>query len=467
MVGAPGDGERREARIGSVDPDAPQGGPNISYIPALDGIRGVAIIVIMGYHGGVFLTSGGFYSLDTFFALSGFLITSLLHLRMAAHDDGPPRAFLGSTRSPTPSRILVMLLGVAFFAAFVVPTGTYPTLRGDAFSSLFYYANWHFIANGSNYFNQSALTSPLTHTWSLAVEEQFYLVWPLIVLGLFKIWRSTRVLLVVCVVGALASAVEMGLLYSPGNVNRLYYGTDTRAQSLLVGAALAASLSLWADHRHRAGTSRPDRPHPTPTRRRSGLGRADSARKGRRAGGRTGRRRRQCRAVDFVSYNDAFAYRGGFLLAALATSAVLFSVVCSQRSVLARCLSVAPLRYVGRISYGMYLWHFPLFIYLDHARTGLTGYPLFAVRVAATLVVATGSFYVDRAAHPTGEHAAGLAHMGGHAGSRLRYHGRSRRGDVGPGGGGEGAGDATPVCRARFRAAGEGAHAGGLDRTDP
>ena len=94
-----------------------------------------------------------------------------------------------------------------------------------------------------------------------------------------------------------------------------------------------------------------------------------------------------------VSYNDAFAYRGGFLLAALATTAVLCSVVISQQSVLARALSVAPLRYVGRISYGMYLWHFPLFIYINNARTGLTGYPLFAVRVAATLAVATVSFY--------------------------------------------------------------------------
>ena len=96
----------------------------------------------------------------------------------------------------------------------------------------------------------------------------------------------------------------------------------------------------------------------------------------------------------FVSPNDALAYRGGFLLAALATTAVLFSVVSSQRSVLARCLSVAPLRYVGRISYGLYLWHFPLFIYLDHARTGLTGYPLFAVRALTTLMVATASFYL-------------------------------------------------------------------------
>jgi peptidoglycan/LPS O-acetylase OafA/YrhL len=392
---ARGDGERREARIGSVDPDAPQRGPSISYIPALDGIRGVAIIVIMGYHGGVFLTSGGFYSLDTFFALSGFLITTLLISEWQRTTTVRLLRFWARRARRLLPALLVMLLGVAFFAAFLVPAGTYPTLRADAFSSLFYYANWHFIANGSNYFNQTALTSPLTHTWSLAVEEQFYLVWPLIVLGLFKIWKSTRVLLVVCVLGALASAVEMGMLYSLSNVNRLYYGTDTRAQSLLVGAALAASLALWADHRRRAGTVPP------------GSGRIRRPLGGDPAwAAQTARGQAAVLAVGLagvgisavlwtvVSYNDAFAYRGGFFLAALATSAVLFSVVCSQRSVLARCLSVAPLRYVGRISYGMYLWHFPLFIYLDHARTGLTGYPLFAVRVAATLVVATGSFYV-------------------------------------------------------------------------
>ncbi|HEY6426670.1 MAG TPA: acyltransferase family protein [Acidimicrobiales bacterium] len=395
VVDPRGDEEQGAGLASPVDPDAPREGPNISYIPALDGIRGVAIIVIMGYHGGVFLTSGGFYSLDTFFALSGFLITTLLISEWRRTTTIRLGRFWARRARRLLPALLVMLLGVALFAAFVVPAGTYPTLRGDSFSALFYYANWHFIANGSNYFNQTALTSPLTHTWSLAVEEQFYLVWPLVVLGLFKLWKSTRVLLVVCVVGALASSIEMGLLYSPGNVNRLYYGTDTRAQSLLVGAALAVSLSLWADHRRRAGT--------VP------LG-ADRIR--RRLGGdpawavQTAQGRAATLGVGlagvafsallwtFVSYNDTFAYRGGFLVAALATTAVLFSVVCSQGSVLARSLSVAPLRYVGRISYGMYLWHFPLFIYLDHARTGLFGYPLFAVRLAVTLVVATASFYL-------------------------------------------------------------------------
>ncbi|HEY1830028.1 MAG TPA: acyltransferase family protein [Acidimicrobiales bacterium] len=364
---------------GETGPRATSG---IAYIPALDGIRGVAIIVIMGYHGGVFFTSGGFYSLDTFFALSGFLITTLLvseHQRTGAIRLS--RFWVRRARRLLPG-LLLMLLGVALFAAFLVSAGTYPTLRGDGLASLFYVANWHFIATGSNYFDQTALTSPLTHMWSLAVEEQFYLVWPLVVLGLFSLTRSRRLLLAVCVVGALASALEMALLYSVANVNRIYYGTDTRAQSLLVGAALAVGLSLWADRR------------------------SSEQEDGTTWELHTSRSRRLALLIGLggvagslilwitVSYNDAFAYRGGFLLAALATSGVLFSVVTVQRSILARALTWTPLRYVGRISYGMYLWHFPLFTYLDGARVHVTGYPLFFVRVAATLVIATASYYL-------------------------------------------------------------------------
>ncbi len=379
---------------GPPDPDSPRTGPSISYIPALDGVRGVAMIVIMGYHGGVFLTSGGFYSLDTFFALSGFLITSLLITEWRRTTTVRLRAFWARRARRLLPALLVMLLGVAVFAAFLVPQGTYPGLRGDALASLFYFANWHFIVTGSDYFNQTGYTSPLNHMWSLAVEEQFYLVWPLVVLAVFKFWRSLRVLLIVCLAGTFASAIEMAILYSSADVNRVYYGTDTRAQSLLVGAALAVALSLWGDRRRRLGiTPGPD----DPVRLRLGGDPAWAA--------QTTLGRGVVLAVGVlgvagsvalwtkVSYNEAFAFQGGFLLAALATTAVLFSVVCCQRSLLARCLSVAPLRYVGRISYGMYLWHFPLFIYIDNARTGLTGYPLFAVRAIATVGIATVSFY--------------------------------------------------------------------------
>jgi peptidoglycan/LPS O-acetylase OafA/YrhL len=387
---------RQAAEVaGPVDPDAPSQGPSLAYIPALDGVRGVAIIVIMGFHGGVFLTSGGFYSLDMFFTLSGFLITSLLIGEWQRTATIRLGAFWARRARRLLPALLVMLIGVALYAAFLVPPNTYTHLRSDGISALFYFANWHFIAIGSNYFVQTGLTSPLTHTWSLAVEEQFYLLWPLVVLGVFKLWRSTCALLYVCVVGALASAVDMAVLYSSANVNRVYYGTDTRAQSLLIGAALAVSLSLWSDRRRARGTVLAAN---DPQRARLGGDPAWAA--------RTSRGRALVLVTGFagvgisaalwttVSYNDPLAYRGGFLLAALATSAVLFSVVCWQGSVLARCLSFSPLRYVGRISYGLYLWHFPLFLLLDHARTGLTGYALFGVRSAATLVIATASFYL-------------------------------------------------------------------------
>jgi peptidoglycan/LPS O-acetylase OafA/YrhL len=377
--------------------DGPQAHPratNISYIPALDGIRGVAIVVIMGFHGGVFLTSGGFYSLDTFFALSGFLITSLLITEWQQ----TARIRLGLFWSRRARRLLpgllVMVLGVVILNAVLVPAGTYPTLRSDSLSSLFYFANWHFIADGSNYFNQTGPTPPLIHMWSLAVEEQFYLVWPLLVLGVFTLFRSRRVLLAVCVVGALASAAAMGALYSLADVNRVYYGTDTRAQSLLVGAALAVGLSLWADHRRRDGVA-PGQAGNGPA---SGGDPAWAAQtiSGRRAVTAVGLVGVAGSAVLWttVSYNEPFAFRGGFLLAALATAAVLFSVVCAQRSALARCLSMAPLRYIGRISYEMYLWHYPLFTYIDAARLGVGGLALFGVRVAVTVAVATASYYL-------------------------------------------------------------------------
>ncbi|HVC69206.1 MAG TPA: acyltransferase family protein [Acidimicrobiales bacterium] len=381
-----------DARAGAAGPHAPADGPTLAYIPALDGIRGLAMVVIMGYHGGVFFQSGGFYSLDTFFALSGFLITSLLVAEWQRNSSVGLRLFWARRARRLLPGLVVMLLGVSLYAAFLVPAGTYPDLRADGLSSLFYFANWHFIASGSNYFDKTGLASPLLHMWSLAVEEQFYLLWPLVVLGILKAGRSLRVLLVACTAGALASALEMALLYNPSDVNRLYYGTDTRAQSLLVGSALAVALALWAERRRRLGaasltvTARgwggdPAWAAATPSGRRvllslGLLGVAGSA-----------------ALWILVSSNDAFAYRGGFLLAALSTALLLVSVVCAQRSVLARGLSLAPVRYLGRISYGMYLWHWPLFLYIDGARTGLTGDALFGLRALATIAVATVSFY--------------------------------------------------------------------------
>ncbi len=335
---------------------------------------------ILGVHAGVYLTAGGFFLLDSFFALSGFLITSLLIVEWRKRGTIKLGAFWARRARRLLPALFVMLIGVAILYGVFVPAGTYPTLRGDALAALFYFANWHYIASGSDYFHMTGLTSPLIHTWSLAVEEQFYLIWPLVFLGVMKLWGSLRVLLVVAVTGAIASALEMAFLFNPADINRLYFGTDTHAQSVLIGATLAVGLRLWAERKRRGEEG-------------NWQARTPWARRVLTAVGVMGL------AVSIVLYitvhsDDALAYRGGFSLAALAACAVLLSVSCAQYSPVARLLSFRPFTFIGRISYGMYLWHFPLFIFINEQRTGLSGWPLFFVRVIPTIGVAVLSFFL-------------------------------------------------------------------------
>jgi peptidoglycan/LPS O-acetylase OafA/YrhL len=374
------------------DPDAPHEQPSLSYIPALDGLRALAVLGVMAYHSGIPWLVAGFLGVDSFFVLSGFLITSLLISEWQRLRTIRLGAFWARRARRLLPALLLLLVFVALYAAYVAPPGTYPGLRLDALSTLFYVANWHFILVGSNYFNQTGRPSLLTHTWSLAVEEQFYLVWPPVVLGVLMLTRRLRVLLAVCVAGALASAAEMALLYRRGaSLTRLYYGTDTHGQCLLVGAALATGLAVFAQRRRSAGAVVPHGPT-------SGGDPAWAA--------STGRGRTLLTVLGGAgalvtgllwwrgSYTGSFLWEGGFMVAALSTAAVVTCVVCVQRSRLAVVLSASQLRYLGRITYGINLWHFPLFQWLDGQRTGLTGYPLFGVRCAATVAVATASFYL-------------------------------------------------------------------------
>jgi len=374
-----------------LGPDAARRGANLSHIPALDGVRGVAVLNILGLHAGVWMTGGGFYNLDTFFALSGFLITSLL-IAEWDHSGGIRiwRFWARRARRLLPA-LFLMLLGTALIFGVLVPRGTYRGLRGDALASLFYVANWHFIAGSSSYFNQTSLTSPLLHMWSLAVEEQFYLVWPLIVVGVLAVWRSLRALLIVCVIGVVSSAIEMAVLFNPGSdPTRLYFGTDTHAQSILVGATFGVALALWE--------RRP--PRPAHARRRGALVAGTwSGCEARTTAGRwvvsaIGSVGLAGCAVLYSSATpaEAFVYRGGFLLAALASTAVLWCVTCAPGTPVARILSFPLLTFVGRISYGLYLWHFPLFAYVNSARTGLSGWALLGVRMVPTFAAAWASF---------------------------------------------------------------------------
>jgi peptidoglycan/LPS O-acetylase OafA/YrhL len=356
--------------------------------PALDGIRAVAVLAVVVYHLGGGSTSwlpGGFLGVDVFFVLSGYLITSLLVAELRRTGRVDLRNFWARrVRRLLPAAALVILAtsGWTWWAA---PPQTWPARRGDLLWTIGYLANWHFFAAGENYFAAYDGASPLRHMWSLAVEEQFYLVWPLLVAGGGAVAvlirrrrrgssgvRITTVARAAVVLGIAASVAVMALTYRSGDPGRAYYGTDARLHELLVGALGALLL------RSRGGRDR--QPRPVDGRRPGWLG-----------------------AVAFVALLGAFAlmsdalpfyYRGGALGVGVATLAVIVAVERAPQGRFAALLSWRPAVAVGRISYGVYLWHWPFIVWLPLpvgegnwaiARTDL-------VRLVATMAAAGLSY---------------------------------------------------------------------------
>ncbi len=355
-------------------------------IAALDGVRAVALLIIMGYHFGVGWLSGGFFSLDIFYVLSGYLITGLLLGEYRRRGRIKLSAFwLRRARRLLPALAIVLVV-VSLVVRFAEPAGMYPDFRMSALSALFYFSNWWQIAASSNYFNATGPIYPLTHTWSLAVEEQFYLVWPLVVLAVMHLARTVargiRVLLTLSVVGALASALEMALLYHPDtNTTRLYFGTDTHAQSILVGSVLACGLTLFQMRRGEEGMA------PRASRRAWRVALTVVGLAG--LGGTL-----VLTVTEEGTSGSAFPYRGGFLLSALSAAALIVGAVCVRDGPIAAGLSWRPVVWIGTVSYGAYLWHYPVFLFLDGARTGRQGLALLAIRFATTFALAAASYYL-------------------------------------------------------------------------
>ncbi|HET9076025.1 MAG TPA: acyltransferase family protein [Acidimicrobiales bacterium] len=349
-------------------------------LPYLDGVRAVAVAMVLAYHGGVpGLSRGGFYGVDVFFVLSGFLITSLLVGQEASGGVRFAAFWARRARRLLPA-LVVMLAAVDLYVAYLAPAGRYPGFRGDALSVLFYVSNWHFIAVSSNYF-ASASPSLLTHTWSLAIEEQFYLVWPLVVWATARAARRAGrigpagAVAAVAGAGAVLSAAWMAVGYRAGQpASRLYFGTDTHASSLLVGAALGAAMTAAAGRRRA----------PTGPARRARLATPMAV----------GALAALGWAACSVGSSNGLAYQGGFLGVAAVTAVLLGALTVHPGGAAARVLSVRPVAYAGRISYGMYLWYFPLFALVDHSSTGLSGAALLALRVAADVGVAAASHHL-------------------------------------------------------------------------
>ena len=222
------------------------------HLPALTGLRGVAVIGVVAYHLQLGWASGGYLGVDLFFVLSGFLISTLLLEEWSGKGRIDLAAFWGRrARRLLPALFLVVIALSLYLVLNGVLGGPGANglvdlsgLRGDAISTLLYVNNWHAIYAHQSYFAQFSAPSPLQHTWSLAIEEQFYLVWPLLVLVLLRVgrraWRGAGVAVAVGL--GLASGLLMAVLFHPGagvDPTRVYFGTDTRLFDLMAGAALA------------------------------------------------------------------------------------------------------------------------------------------------------------------------------------------------------------------------------------
>ena len=347
-------------------------------------MRALAVIAVVLFHSALGIAPGGFLGVEVFFVISGYIITRALLAERASSG----RIALGAFWMRRARRLLpalfLLLLGVAAYTV-IFESGEAAGLRRDIAAALAYVTNWDLIVAGETYFDSWERPSLLRHLWSLAVEEQFYVVWPLLMAGGLAVLRN-RLTLAVILGGAAASAIVMAALYEPGSaVTRIYYGTDTRASGLLIGAALAF---VWSA-RQSDGES--------------GL-RALAGMSALTLAGIVG----LGTLVGFTLLahgSTPFLYQGGFALVGVATAALIVAAT-HDRSPLAAGLGTPVLRWVGVRSYGIYLWHWPVMVL---TRPGvdvpLDGVALFAMQVAITLALAEGSYrWVEK---PIREGAAG------------------------------------------------------------
>jgi peptidoglycan/LPS O-acetylase OafA/YrhL len=365
----------------------PARGPHLSYRPGLDGLRALAVIGVFLYHMRQHdpWLPGGFLGVDLFFVLSGYLITSILLVEWEHHGRIDLLRFWGRrARRLFPAVVVVVLAALALSAIFARPD--LARTRSDAISSLFYFTNWHLIIANHSYFTLMGLPSLLQHFWSLAVEEQFYIVWPLLLVpGLIFLGR--RWLPFAVIAGIAGSALLMWLLYNgpDSDPSRVYYGTDTRAFLLLMGILLA----LWWPYVERIRRSLPVLEL---------LGIA--------ALGMT------IWLFATLQDFDSVIYQGGDLAASFCF-AVLIAAVAHPRTLLGKAFGVAPLRWIGERSYGMYLWHWPI---IALTRPGVdvswTGAKLVAAQAALTVVAAALSYRFVEQPIRTGRAQKRLAEFG-------------------------------------------------------
>ncbi|EOO25746.1 hypothetical protein IIU_06084 [Bacillus cereus VD133] len=311
---------------------------NNRYMAAIDSLRGIAILAVIVYHINFNWIPGGFLGVTVFFVLSGYLITDILITEWEQYKVINLKNFwLRRARRLLPGMVVMLVTILAWITLFNNPL--LGKIRGDVLASLLYFSNWWFIYHKVSYFDHFGQQSPLNHFWSLAVEEQFYLIWPLFLIFGFCFIKKKSHITILILLGVIISALCMAIMYQPdGDSSRVYYGTDTRSFSLLIGAALAL---VWPSRKLAKTIIAPAR------------WTLDAA------GGIS----LILIIIMFWKVNqyESFLYYGGMLLLSVVT-AILVAALAHPASQLSKLLNFKPLHWIGVRSYGLYLWHYPIFV---------------------------------------------------------------------------------------------------------
>jgi peptidoglycan/LPS O-acetylase OafA/YrhL len=351
---------------------------NQRYMPGLDGLRAIAVLGVIVYHLGFEWMPGGLLGVGVFFTLSGYLITDILLAQVERGGIRLKSFWLARARRLLPALFLMLIVVLAWVTVFGPAQS--PDFRWAAASAAAYFNNWWLIFHDVSYFAQFEAPEPLNHLWSLSVEEQFYIVWPfLVMVGVRLIpevrqpgWLRPRLGVAIMAL-AFASAILMVVLYEPGiDPSRVYYGTDTRALELMVGAALA---TIWPS-RHLRGRVTP------------------GARRTIDAAGVAG-----LAVIGLMFWRSTefspFLYRGGFLVLSFAT-VLAVAAMAHPATRLGPVVGCRPMRWIGQRSYGIYLWHFPIIVLTTPEGATGADLPRAILQAAATFAIAALSWrYVE------------------------------------------------------------------------
>ncbi|MGO1165608.1 MAG: acyltransferase family protein [Janibacter sp.] len=342
------------------------------YSPALDGLRGVFILLFIAFHFGLTALEGMWVTINLFFVLSGFLIVRLLTAEQVRYGSIDVLAFYRRRIRRLVPALLVMLTAVSVWGALLAPDGVRRKLGGDVLATLGYFMNWRLIAQGDQYFGTAGGASPLRHAWTLAIEEQFYLLAPLVLIALFALARSRRVIIGVLLGGAVLSALWTAQLgfHDQADYPRVYYGSDTRAQALFIGAAIGV-LAGPISRKRRA----PDLPMPLI-----------------QIGGLIGLVSSVISFAFVTPYSGWMFNQGGML--AFGIGSALLVLACADRrpNATRSVFAWRPLAFVGERTYGLYLWHFPIYQALEGTPVGDNALVIFVVSMALTVAVAHLSY---------------------------------------------------------------------------